>query len=422
MVSAFWKKEKARRKKAAQKKADERAAFWRERGRTGRQEAREEKKKAEKKKVEPPRIAHRPAEEGIAPTKGFVAPAPKPTPAPATRQIQPAKQPLAPLDPNAQYRQIPGGVEKIPANELSRTQNVVEVMKIALNPFSEDKIVATSGSKIFNSVAEFVANHPYTTALVLATGGRFIKGKLTKPVLSDVFSNPSVFKKGALALSGRVGLNTATKKLVGNSLVKSGFTLIAASYIIKEAVETYPFAKFEIAEAMDKIGYARNEARKNGREDLVEGLNQLQEEILNPEGWEKFWSMMPWANIQRAAVRNIETAIHATQVYSKIDEIEAVGGTEDEKWARVRQEQAEQEKANIDYYNSERKKMLDWEREAKKEARNEDAEFWRKERAKQRQNEAADRIAIAQFWEEYRRKKQLIAENNRPSNLKFGLL
>ena len=53
----------------------------------------------------------------------------------------------------------------------------MDVLKIAVNPFSQDKIVATSGNKVFKSVAEFVANHPYTTALVLATGGKLLKGK-----------------------------------------------------------------------------------------------------------------------------------------------------------------------------------------------------------------------------------------------------
>ncbi len=361
----------------------------------------------------------------------------------AQRKQQPKQEPI-------KAEEAPKAAETSP----SGWQNVKDVFQIALNPFSEDKIVATSRNKVFNSVAEFVANHPYTTALTIATGGKILtgalgrraltKGQWIKAIIKTRGGDPArlkaltegelgkiVTKEAAMkitgktatgALAGQVASNTATRKLTGNALVKSGFTLIAASYIIKEAVETYPFAKFEIAEAMDKIGYARSEARRNGREDLVEGLDQLQEEILNPEGWEKFASMMPWANIQRAAARNIYTAIHATQIYSKIDEVDAVGGTEDEKWERVRQEQAEQEKANIDYYNSERKKMLDFEREAKKEARNADAEFWRKERANQRQREKEDREAIAKFWEEYRKKKQLIADNNRPSNLNFGLI
>ncbi|KKM60522.1 hypothetical protein LCGC14_1540960, partial [marine sediment metagenome] len=34
------------------------------------------------------------------------------------------------------------------------------------------------------------------------------------------------------------------------------------------------------------------------------------------------------------------------------------GETEADKWARIRQQEADQDKANIDYYNEERKKMV----------------------------------------------------------------
>ena len=57
-----------------------------------------------------------------------------------------------------------------------------------------------------------------------------------------------------------------------------------------------------------------------------------------------------------------------------------------------------------------------------KKARNEEAAFWAREREKQRELEAADRQAIADFWEAYKKTQQKINDNNRPSNLKFGLL
>ena len=66
------------------------------------------------------------------------------------------------------------------------------------------------------------------------------------------------------------------------------------------------------------------------------------------------------------------------------------------------------------------------EREAKskaeRKARNEDAKFWAEQAAKERELEAEDRKAIADFWIQYRITTQKIAENNRPSNLNFGLL
>ncbi|KKL85712.1 hypothetical protein LCGC14_1951960, partial [marine sediment metagenome] len=148
-------------------------------------------------------------------------------------------------------------------------KNVKEVFKVSLNPFSEDKIVATTENKVFNSVAEFVANHPYTVALAAAGGIGIVRGVVTRLGFGVGKIGPAVIGKGDLGtallkagrvapgVAGKYATNTATKKLTGNLFIKKGFTLIAAAYIIKEAVETYPFAKFEIAEAMDKIGYAR---------------------------------------------------------------------------------------------------------------------------------------------------------------------
>ncbi len=66
--------------------------------------------------------------------------------------------------------------------------------------------------------------------------------------------------------------------------------------------------------------------------------------------------------------------------------------------------------------------MIDWEREAEIDARNEDAAFWRKEKEAQMKREAEDRQAIANFWNEYRKMAQQIKEDTRPSNLNFGLI
>jgi hypothetical protein len=74
------------------------------------------------------------------------------------------------------------------------------------------------------------------------------------------------------------------------------------------------------------------------------------------------------------------------------------------------------------FLNKERKKLLEWEREAAINARNEDAEFWRREREKQAEKEKQDREALAAFWEAYRKRAQKDAEDSRPSKLNFGIL
>ncbi len=98
------------------------------------------------------------------------------------------------------------------------------------------------------------------------------------------------------------------------------------------------------------------------------------------------------------------------------------GESTDDKWARIREQEATDDKAAIDYYNEQRKLQVQWEREAEKAGRNADAAFWRKEKEKQAKMEAEDRQAIADFWIAYRKEALKIANDNRPSNLNFGLL
>ena len=66
--------------------------------------------------------------------------------------------------------------------------------------------------------------------------------------------------------------------------------------------------------------------------------------------------------------------------------------------------------------------MIEWQREAEINARLEDAAFWAKEAARQRELEEKDREAIADFWEAYRKQAQKYTEDTRPSKLNFGLL
>jgi hypothetical protein len=56
------------------------------------------------------------------------------------------------------------------AGQKERLQNVVDTLKIAVNPFSSQKITATTASPAVNKALEAVANNPYTTAGALALG------------------------------------------------------------------------------------------------------------------------------------------------------------------------------------------------------------------------------------------------------------
>ena len=97
------------------------------------------------------------------------------------------------------------------------------------------------------------------------------------------------------------------------------------------------------------------------------------------------------------------------------------GESDRDYWDRVREEEIAADKASVDYYNEQKKLMVEWEREAAIQARNEDAAFWRKEQERTRELEAKERKAIADFWTAYRKLEQKAQEERRPSNLNFGL-
>jgi hypothetical protein len=118
-----------------------------------------------------------------------------------------------------------------------------------------------------------------------------------------------------------------------------------------------------------------------------------------------------------------ETQIAANGIWQKManDAQNFSEETFEQTQTRMRKEKVEMETGLVDYYNQERKKMVEWEREAQVAGRNEDAAFWRKERAKQREMEKKDREAIAKFWLDYQKLKQKLQDDNRPSSLNFGL-
>lgn len=98
------------------------------------------------------------------------------------------------------------------------------------------------------------------------------------------------------------------------------------------------------------------------------------------------------------------------------------GLTDDEKWAMIKEKEVTQEKEMIDYYNSERIRMLELERQARVDQRNDDAAFWAQQQEQQLKREAEDRQAIADFWNAYHKTAAKNQEDSRPSKLNFGLL
>ena len=193
-----------------------------------------------------------------------------------------------------------------------------------------------------------------------------------------------------------------------------------------------------VEEASQTANIAARDALINGNLDAYDEAAAARDEVLkDPTFWDDIASLIPFKNVLDKLEKYRNTAVTAANVYDQIAEDKRIqqetGESDDDKWKRVRKEEADQDKAAVDYYNEQRKLMVTWEIEAKaaaraatrsaeKKARNEDAAFWARERARQRELEAADRKAIADFWIAYRKTLLKFQSDNRPSNLNFGLL
>jgi len=180
-------------------------------------------------------------------------------------------------------------------------------------------------------------------------------------------------------------------------------------------------------EATQAVMYPMSQALREGNFEAYDTAKaEFDELIKDPTMWEEVQKWIPFKNSIDGLSKFRDAAAAGGAVWDKLAEDlriqQETGETEDEKWARIKQEELDNEKFIIDYYNQERKNMVTWEREAEIAARNEDAAFWSRERERQRKMEAEDRKAMADFWLAYRRQTQQIKEDTRPSNLKFGLL
>ena len=318
-------------------------------------------------------------------------------------------------------------------NLTDRAVNVAETVNAAFNPFSKKTVEANFGSPIVNRAVEAVANHPFQTALALTGITSAVNAVKATTAVSKAAQVGTINTISTNTLTGgtaaTIATNTATTAKTASWLGRAASTLKNPQFVVGSlmaSIGSYPFAGFIKEEALQTLGFATKAALDNDDIAGAEEALALQDEVLDPGMWEQIKQGIPFVNVLSSLDSFYEAAKIKNSVDRKIIEDRkiqvATGETDDERWARVREEQAQQERDNIDYYNQERKKLLQWENEAAAQQREEEAAFWRKEREKQRKLEEEDRKAIADFWEAYRKEAQKATEAARPSKLNFGLL
>ena len=224
--------------------------------------------------------------------------------------------------------------------------------------------------------------------------------------------------------------NTKSMKLVtdavGKIIKRQGKGVIAFEVALA-AIGSYAWnAHLTVDNLIGGYGLAAGDMVRDENTDAYNQVSGDYDEALEDGLFNDLWDFMPGINIIHTSLEIVQGARSQKKVYDKaiLDMIEQKqNGTSEEDFWRARDaEKAEQQRQITEDRLAQQKIFNDNERIAREEEREESGRFWAAQAAKERELEAADRKAIADFWEMYRRKVKEINDNNRPSNLKFGLL
>ena len=220
--------------------------------------------------------------------------------------------------------------------------------------------------------------------------------------------------------------NSATQAATTGLISKStGMGLAGAAFIVS-SIGTYPFAKFELAEAMDKIGIAMFKASQDGEWETVQELAQLQQEMSDPSMLDKILHLIPFVNVYDAAAKNAAAAVKSAKIFTFLAEQEQIaqetGEDETAKWARIEQERDDKKEADRIADEKYYAKIAEDAAAAKAAAREEEAAYWKSVLADRSAQEEADRLAEEAYWADVRITNDKLKAANAPSALNFGLL
>ncbi len=150
--------------------------------------------------------------------------------------------------------------------------------------------------------------------------------------------------------ASRFAVNSKTQGLTTSLLAKKGMSLRAASIVVAGG-STYPFARFELAEATDKIGIAIFTASQAGDNEEVDRLVEVMNEMLDFSVWENIISGIPLLNVAQSVTKNLEAAVISAKSIQ-----ETVGTKKDsntefaESQEQARQTKLEQRERDSEYF------------------------------------------------------------------------
>lgn len=173
------------------------------------------------------------------------------------------------------------------------------------------KGAATAGKAGTAIVSSTVAGH---RLIRTAAGAEKLVGFGVRQATRNFVGRPSVPKNiGKLfhavrPTASRFAVNAKTQGLTTSMFAKAGMSIRAATLVVA-AGSTYPFARFELAEATDKIGIAIFTASQAGDTEEVDRLVGVMNEMLDFSVWENIIAKIPVANIHQSVTKNLEAAV-----------------------------------------------------------------------------------------------------------------
>ena len=316
-----------------------------------------------------------------------------------------------------------------PSQDIVGLKNILPTIGASLP--GGNKVVANVNSPLLKKTLELGANNPLLLSLGIAglyTGITAVTGTTAVTTAARVGTS-TVAIDGSTGTAGTFATNSLTQAATTSWLSKltAGLTnpAVLASSLVA-IIGSYPFAGFIKEEALQTTSFAFKTAEYNNDLEGMEAALDFTRELLDEGVWEKILNAVPFGNVLTQLKNFYQAARLKVQIDEKVfqDAKKSIeeGESKDDKTERIKQEESDSYKASIDYYNSERQKLLSWEMDARNNQLDKEARFWAKERQKQSEEEAKDREAIADFWFQYRKEIQKANEATRPSNLNFGLL
>jgi len=309
-----------------------------------------------------------------------------------------------------------------------RFKNVAGTLQAAFDFNPNTRVESNFGNNMINNIANAGANHPFTTAF-FGAGIFNLINSFSGITSATKFGVQPIKKVLSSSTATRIATNSATNAKTASWFAKLASTMKRPDFVIGTLMATigsYPFAGFIKEEALQTLGFGVKSAIDNNDIAGAEEALASQMEVLNPGIWEQIKAKVPFANVLDQLNNFYEAALIKTAIDKKIIEDKKIqiktGETETQKWKRIDKEKQDQTKANIDYYNEQRKQQLIWEREAELQNRKEDAKYWANIRAQSEKKQREDAAAIEAYWQTYYKETQKNKDDNRPSNLKFGLL